>query len=84
MAVSTITSESEIPGPLEPYYLGTDTIKGLIPLATEAIFPGGLTGRPAFREKNMELINAGLAGAGGVAPMSTFQEQLGQDLANLG
>lgn len=84
MATATTTVTGDIPGVLEPYYLGTDTIKGLIPLATEAIFPSGKTGAAAYQQTYRPLIEAGLAGAGGVAEMSAFQEQLGQDLANLG
>jgi len=84
MATATTTVTGDIPGILEPYYLGTDTTKGLLPLATEAIFPGGRTGTEAYRETYAPVIEAGLAGAGGVAGMSPFQQQLGQDLANLG
>lgn len=84
MAVSTTTVAGDIPSVLEPYYLGTESKEGLLPLATQAIFPSGLTGQEAYESTYAPLIESGLVGAGTVAGMSPGQQQLGQDIAGLG
>lgn len=84
MAVATTTVSGDIPSVLEPYYLGTDSKQGLLPLATQAIFPSGKTGAAAYQQTYQPLIDAGLVGAGTVAGLSPGQQQLGQDISALG
>jgi hypothetical protein len=87
--------EAGIPKVLEPFYTGTEAvgtpgsadykaaIPGLIERGIGAIFPGGLTGQAAFAAQYAPLYQAGLMGAGQIAGMSPFQQQLGTQLAGL-
>ena len=78
MAVSTTTVAGDIPAILEPFYLGTASKPGLLERATQAIYPGGKTGFAAYEQMMQPVAQAGLAGAGQIAPMSQFQQQVGQ------
>lgn len=81
--------EAGIPKVLEPFYTGTEAkdgqpaIPGLIERGIGAIFPGGLTGQAAFAAQYAPVYQAGLMGAGSVAGMSPFQQQLGTQLAGM-
>ena len=81
MATQTITTAGEIPKVLEPFYTTPDT--GLIPRGIAEIFPGGLTGPQAYEALYAPLAQRGLAGAGGIAPMSEFQQEVGTRLAGM-
>jgi hypothetical protein len=73
MATTTVTGE--IPQILEPYYLGQ---RGLIERGISQIFPGQQVGAGAYQQMMQPLIQAGLAGAGQIAPMSQFQTEAGR------
>ncbi len=87
--------ESSIPKALEPFYTGVPAegtagtagykpaVPGLIERGIGAIFPGGLTGQAAFAAQYAPVYQAGLMGAGQVAGMSPFQQQLGTQLAGM-
>ena len=85
--------ESGIPTALEPFYTGTSkegqTLpgRGLIPLSYEAFFPevGGVKqfGPQAYQTIFKPVQEAGLLGAGAIAPMSQFQQVVGQRLASM-
>jgi len=81
--------ESSIPEVLEPFYIGEgkpDTpgyVPGLIARGIGAIFPGGLTGQAAYAAQYAPVYQAGLMGAGSVAGMSPFQQQIGTQLAGM-
>jgi len=75
MATSTVQTVGDIPKALEPFYTTPDT--GLIPRATTEIFQ-------PFEERYAPLIQAGLVGAGTVAPMSEYQKLVGTRLENMG
>jgi len=89
MAVQTVQTTGDIPAALEPFYIGrgtpgaADYQPGLIELGTQAIFPDKLSGIDAYKRTYAPLIEAGLTGAGAVAPMSAGQEALGQRIAGL-
>lgn len=78
MAISTSVSTGEIPQILEPFYLGE---RGLIERGIAQIFPGQQVGAAAFQEMQQPLIEAGLAGAGQIAPMSQLQQEAGRRIA---
>ena len=86
MATQTITTAGEVPKALEPFYLGQGKPgeagyqPGLIERGVGAIFPGDLSGERAFLSRYAPVIGAGLMGAGEIAPMSQFQQQVGQQL----
>ena len=78
MATQTVTTTGDIPAALEPYYTGTPTQPGLIPKAFE------FYSRPYQAVYGTPLEQAGLAGAGRVAGLSPYQEQIGTELAAMG
>ena len=80
MATQTVTTTGEIPEFLEPFYTGTGLAEGygpgILPKAFELFSRGyGTTYAP--------LVESGLIGAGAVAPMSEFQQQVGRELAGI-
>lgn len=83
MATTTQVSTGEIPGILEPYFVGRGTpgesnyVKGLLPQA-QSIFA------QPYEQRYGALQEAGLEGAGRVAGMSPFQQEVGTQLAGLG
>ena len=81
MAVGQVAISSEIPDVLRGFYEGPS---GLIQRGISEIFPMGTTGPAAYEERYAPLVQSGLAGAGGVAPMSQFQEEIGKRIAGLG
>jgi hypothetical protein len=83
MATSTTQVTSDIPKPLEPFYLGTEGQPGLIQRGISAIYPNNLTGTQAYNQLYSPLIASGLAGAGGVAPMSQYQQMAGERLYDM-
>jgi hypothetical protein len=95
MSVQTISTTSDIPKVLDPFYLGRPgkgtvgqpgyekPYTGLIDRGFEAIFPEGLTGAEAYAQRFQPLIEQGLVGAGTVAPMSQFQQALGTQLGGM-
>jgi hypothetical protein len=82
--------ESGIPTALEPFYTGIAKEgteipgQGLIPLAYKAYFPSKEFGTTAYDALYAPVINAGLMGAGAVAPMSTGQQAVGRELQMMG
>lgn len=71
---TTVTGQQAIPEQLMPYFTGASGIPGLLPKAQE-IFSKG------YQEQYGDpLAAAGLAGTGRIAPMSTMQQQVGQQL----
>jgi hypothetical protein len=95
MAVQTISTTSDIPKVLDPFYLGRPgkgtvgqpgyekPYTGLIDRGFSAIFPEDLTGTEAYAQQFAPLIEQGLIGAGTVAPMSQFQQALGTQLGGM-
>jgi hypothetical protein len=95
MAVQTISTTSDIPKVLDPFYLGRPgkgtvgqpgyekPYTGLIDRGFSAIYPEGLTGAAAYAKQFQPLIEQGLVGAGTVAPMSQFQQALGTQLGGM-
>lgn len=95
--VGQLAISSEIPKVLEPLYTGLipgaggkpDTPvgflqgRGLIQRGVESIFPGGLEGQQAFAAQYAPVIQAGLMGAGQIAGMSPFQQEVGARLGAL-
>lgn len=83
MAVTTQVSTGEIPGVLEPYFTGrgtpgsTDYIQGLLPQA-QSVFA------QPYEQRYGALAQAGLEGAGRVAGISPFQQEVGTQLAAMG
>lgn len=77
MPTTTQTVTGEIPEVLQPYYTGTATQPGLIPKAFEYY------SRP-YQETYAPLLQSGLAGAGRIAGLSPFQQQVGTQLATMG
>jgi hypothetical protein len=77
---STVTTSGDIPKVLESFYLGKEGAPGLIERGIESIFPSGKTGTEAYDLIYKDLIDAGLTGAGGIAPLSQFQNIIGEDL----
>lgn len=83
MATQTVTTSGDIPKPLEPFYLGKPGQPGLIERGIGAIYPSGLSGAAAYQQMYQPLYQQNLMGAGSVAPMSQFQQSVGQELMNL-
>jgi hypothetical protein len=83
MATQTITTSGDIPKVLEKFYLGETGKPGLIERGIGAIYPDQLTGAEAYQKQYAPLYEAGLMGAGSVAPMSEFQQQVGRELAGM-
>jgi hypothetical protein len=95
MAVQTISTTSDIPKVLDPFYLGRPgkgtvgqpgyekPYTGLIDRGVSAIFPNDLAGAEAYAQQFAPLIEQGLVGAGTVAPMSQFQQALGTQLGGM-
>lgn len=83
MATQTITTAGEVPKVLEPFYVGEAGKPGLIERGIGAIFPGGLTGEQAYAAQYAPVYQAGLMGAGQIAGMSPFQQEVGTRLATL-
>jgi hypothetical protein len=83
----TITTAAEIPKILESFYTKDNT--GLIPRGVAEIYqqtaerPSGLTGAAAYTQMYKPVIEAGLAGAQGVAGLSPFQQYVGQQLSGM-
>jgi hypothetical protein len=75
MATSTVQTVGEIPEVLEPFYTTAET--GLIPRGVAEIFQ-------PYEQRYAPLIDAGLVGAGTVAPMSQAQQAVGQRLETMG
>jgi hypothetical protein len=73
MATQTTTVSGDIPAVLEPFYVGPG---GLLERGVQQIFQ-------PFDQRYAPVIQQGLMGAGQVAGMSPFQEQLGQRLQNM-
>ena len=78
MATTTVATSGDIPAVLEPYYTGTATQPGLLPKAFE------FYSRPYQAVYGTSLEESGLAGAGRVAGLSPFQQQVGTELAGMG
>ena len=86
MATQTISTTGEIPKVLEKFYLGEEGAPGLIERGIGAIYPtveGAQAGRAAYETQFAPLYQAGLMGAGTIAPMSEFQTQVGRELAGI-
>jgi hypothetical protein len=95
MATQTITTTSDIPKVLDPFYLGRPgkgtvgqpgyekPYTGLIDRGVSAIYPDDLAGAEAYARQFAPLIEQGLVGAGTVAPMSQFQQALGTQLGGM-
>ena len=83
MATQTITTAGEVPKVLEPFYVGKPGQPGLIERGLSAIYPGGLSGQQAFAAQYAPVIQAGLMGAGQIAGMSPFQQEVGARLGAL-
>jgi len=89
MATQTITTAGEIPKALESFYVGKGKPgqagyeQGLIERGISAIYPGGLSGQQAFAAQYAPVIQAGLMGAGQIAGMSPFQQEVGARLGAL-
>jgi hypothetical protein len=83
MATSQVIQTSSIPQAFETYYTsGAEGQKGLIPQAFQLYGQGT---PQAFQEKYVQpLQQAGLYGAGRVAPLSQTQQQIGQQLGQMG
>jgi hypothetical protein len=85
MATTSTTVSAEIPEALRPFYTSENT--GLIPRGIASIYPQTQEGleasRAYYRDQYAPLINAGLAGSGGVAGMSQFQQMAGDRLLNM-
>ena len=84
--VGQVAISSEIPAVLKHFYEGIGKPgepgfkPGLIERGMGAIFPGDLSGERAFLSRYAPVIGADLMGAGQIAPMSQFQQQVGQQL----
>jgi len=98
MATQTVSTTGEIPEVLEPYYLGAEAkgtpgtagykapITGLLERGISAIYPTAeaqAQATQAYQTQYQPLFEAGLMGAGAVAPMSEFQQQVGRELAGI-
>ena len=80
---STVTTTGDIPKALEPFYVGKDGAPGLIQRGIDAIFPAQTTGADAYQRMYRPLYEQNLMGTGSIAPMSQFQQNVGQELLNL-
>lgn len=75
---TTVTGQQAIPEQLMPYFTGASGIPGLLPKAQEVFSKG-------YAEQYGDpLAAAGLAGPSRIAPMSTMQQQIGQQLGQMG
>lgn len=83
MATQTVSTTGEIPDFLKGYYTGED-MPGTLPEGSAGIIPKGyeLFTR-GYGQTYSPLIESGLIGAGAVAPMSEFQQQVGRELAGI-
>jgi hypothetical protein len=82
--VGQVAISSDIPKALEEFYKTPET--GLIPRGISAIFPTAEAiqdARAAYETQYAPLYQAGLMGAGAIAPMSEFQQQTGREIAGL-
>jgi hypothetical protein len=92
----TISTTGDIPKILDPYYtgisqeeatkLGVQPFEGLLQKGVAAIYPtleGTQEARAAYETQFAPLYQAGLMGAGSIAPMSEFQQQVGRELAGI-
>jgi len=82
--VGQVAISSDIPKVLEEFYKTPET--GLIPRGISAIFPtaeAAQDARAAYETQYAPLYQAGLMGAGTIAPMSEFQTQVGREIAGL-
>lgn len=75
---TTVTGQQAIPTELMPYFTGTGGVAGLLPKAQEIFSKDYAT------QYGTPLQEAGLAGTGRVAPMSTMQQQVGTQLGAMG
>ena len=85
-STQTISTTGDIPKILEKFYLGEEGAPGLIERGIGAIYPtteGAQAARAAYETQYAPLYQAGLMGAGSIAPMSEFQTQVGRELAGL-
>ena len=73
MATQTTTVSGDIPAVLEPFYVGE---RGLLERGVQQIFQ-------PFGQRYAPVIQQGYMGAGQIADMSPFQEQVGQRLQNM-
>jgi hypothetical protein len=73
MATQTTTVSGDIPAVLEPFYVGE---RGLLERGVQQIFQ-------PFEQRYAPVIQQGYMGAGQIAGMSPFQEQVGQRLQNM-
>lgn len=90
MAVQQIQSiDPTIPDVLKPFYTGVEAkggqpaVPGLIERGMGAIYPGGLSGQAAYQAQYSPVIQAGLMGAGSIAGLSPYQQQVGQTLGSM-
>ena len=74
---TTVTGQQSIPSELMPYFVGASGIPGLLPKAQEVFSKDYAT------QIGTPLQQAGLAGAGRIAPMSATQQQLGQQITQM-
>lgn len=74
---TTVTGQQSIPTELMPYFTGTSTTPGLLPKAQEVYSKD-------YASTYAPLISSGLTGAGGIAGLSPMQQQVGQQLNQLG
>lgn len=75
---TTVTGQQSIPEQLMPYFTGASGIPGLLPKAQEVFSRG-------YEEQfGGPLAAAGLAGTSRIAPMSAMQQQVGQQLGQMG
>ena len=90
--VGQVAISSEIPKALESFYLGEGKPgeagykPGLIERGVSAIFPtaeGVAKAQQAYQTQYAPIIQSGLFGAGAIAPMSQFQQAVGQRLAGM-
>ena len=79
--VGQVAISSEIPKDLLPFYTGT----GLAPGFGSAVLPKGFElFTKGFGDVYGDVIGQGLMGAGQVAPLSPYQQAVGQELATMG
>lgn len=74
---TTVTGQQAIPEQLMPYFTGASGIPGLLPKAQE-IFSQGYQ-----QQYGDPMQQAGLLGAGRIAPMSAMQQQVGTQLGQM-
>lgn len=80
---TTVTGQQSIPTELMPYFTGAGTagtpgyVPGLLPKAQEVFSKD-------YATTYKPMIDAGLTGAGGVAGLSPMQQQIGQQIGQMG